>query len=143
MISLKIFWARYCASEYWADHPTVNWVSPNFILECSFSMLHFTFSCNSFVMSLDCNHILDRILKQCVAIATHKKMNGIATRSLIIQGSASAMHHLRNNHQNEGVFLLYASHMCIGRILGMYLQTYYNSKVHTYIGLESKIFSEE
>ena len=94
-------------------------------------------------MSLDCNHILDRILKQCVAIATHKKMNGIATRSLIIQGSASAMHHLRNNHQNEGVFLLYASHMCIGRILGMYLQTYYNSKVHTYIGLESKIFSEE
>ena len=64
-------------------------------------------------MSLDCNHILDRILKQCVAIATHKKMNGIATRSLIIQGSASAMHHLRNNHQNEGVFLLYASHMCL------------------------------
>ena len=40
-------------------------------------------------------------------------MNGIATRSLIIQGSASAMHHLRNNHQNEGVFLLYASHMCL------------------------------
>ena len=60
-------------------------------------------------------------------------MNGIATRSLIIQGSASAMHHLRNNHQNEGVFLLYASHMClcIGnmyivptgllQLLGMYL----------------------